>query len=325
MEALKFFGRRFLHSIFVFLTIVTLLFFLFRLMPGDPTMLFIAPEMSVDAIDQIRRIFGLDQPLYIQYFKYIANIFTGNYGISYYYMEPAAPIVFESLQNTLILTVPAMCLSYLLGVIGGTLLAWWRGKKRELGGMIFALILRSAPAFWIGLIFLFVFAFHLELFPGGSITETGATYEGFWEMVLSWDFLYHLILPLISMSCYLTGLPLLLTRTSVLEVIKEDYVEMARAKGIGPRRVMFRHVTRTAVLPVLTAFATAIAYAFGGSVLIEVVFTWPGIGRLMVDSMLGNDYPVAQFAFMVMACMMIVMNLLADFFYAYLDPRVVVK
>ena len=123
MDALKFFGRRFLHSIFVFLTIVTLLFFLFRLMPGDPTMLFIAPEMSVDAIDQIRRLFGLDQPLYIQYFKYIANIFTGNYGVSYYYMEPAAPIVFESLQNTLILTVPAMCLSYLIGVIGGTLLA----------------------------------------------------------------------------------------------------------------------------------------------------------------------------------------------------------
>ena len=144
-------------------------------------------------------------------------------------------------------------------------------------------------------------------------------------MILSWDFIHHLILPLVSMACYLTGLPLLLTRTSVLEVIKEDYVEMARAKGIGPQRVMFRHVTRTAILPVVTAFATAIAYAFGGSVLIEVVFTWPGIGRMMVDSMLGSDYPVAQFAFMIMACMMILMNLLADFVYAYLDPRVVVK
>ncbi|MBW1994295.1 MAG: ABC transporter permease [Deltaproteobacteria bacterium] len=325
MDTLKFFGRRFIHSIFVFLTIVTILFFIFRLMPGDPTMLFISPEMSVDAIENIRRLFGLDQPLYIQYVKYIANIFLGNYGISYYFMEPAAPIVFESLKNTLILTVPAMCLSYLFGVVGGTLLAWWRGRKRELVGMAFALILRSAPAFWIGLIFLYFFAFHLELFPGGSITETGATYQNFWEMVLSWNFIHHLILPLISMSCYLTGLPLLLTRTSVLEVIKEDYVEMARAKGIGPRKVMFRHVTRTAILPVLTAFATAIAYAFGGSVLIEVVFTWPGIGRLMVDSMLGNDYPVAQFAFMIMACMMILMNLFADFFYAYLDPRVVVK
>ena len=135
----------------------------------------------------------------------------------------------------------------------------------------------------------------------------------------------HLILPLASMSCYLIGLPLLLTRTSVLEVIKEDYVEMARAKGIGSRRLMFKHVTRNAILPVMTAFATAIAYAFGGSVLIETVFTWPGIGRLMVNSMLGSDYPVAQFAFMIMACMMILMNLLADFLYAYLDPRVVVK
>ena len=325
METLKFFGRRLVHSVFVFLAIVTILFFVFRLMPGDPTMLFISPEMSVDAIERIRHSFGLDKPLYVQYFKYIANIFLGNYGISYFYMEPAAPIVFEALRNTLVLTIPAMCLSYLFGVVGGTLLAWWRGKKRELGGMAFALILRSAPAFWIGLIFLYVFAFHFELFPGGSMTETGVAYDGFWEMVLSWDFIHHLILPVISMTCYLTGLPLLLTRTSVLEVIKEDYVEMARAKGIGPRRVMFRHVTRTAILPVVTAFATALAYAFGGSVLIEVVYTWPGIGRMMVDSMLGSDYPVAQFAFMIMAFMMIVMNLLADFFYAYLDPRVVVR
>ena len=122
METLKFFGRRLLHSIFVFLVIVTILFFVFRLMPGDPTMLFISPEMSADAIERIRHVFGLDRPLYIQYFKYIANIFLGNYGISYYYMEPAAPMVFEALKNTLILTVPAMCLSYLFGVIGGTML-----------------------------------------------------------------------------------------------------------------------------------------------------------------------------------------------------------
>jgi peptide/nickel transport system permease protein len=325
METLKFFGRRFIHSFIVFMVIVTTLFFLFRLIPGDPTALFIAPEMSRDAIEQIRHAFGLDKPLYVQYFKYIFNIFRGNYGISYYYMEPASKMVFEALGNTLILTIPAMCISYLVGVIGGTFLAWRRGTKSELGGLIFALILRSAPAFWIGLIFLYFFSFHLKLFPGGSIAEAGSNYQSIWEMVFSLDFLHHLILPLASMSCYLIGLPLMLTRTSVLEVIKEDYVEMARAKGIGSQRVMFKHVTRTAILPVMTAFATAIAYAFGGSVLIETVFTWPGIGRLMVNSMLGSDYPVAQFAFMIMALIMIVMNLLADFFYAYLDPRVVVK
>ena len=324
MDTLKFFSRRFFLSLFVFLAIATVLFFLFRAMPGDPTMLFISPEMSREAIAQIREVFGLDQPLYVQYLRYILNIFRGNYGISYYYSKPAAKLVFTALANTLVLTLPAMVLSYLFGVIGGTLLAWWRGSRRELGGLVLMLILRSAPAFWIGLIVLYVFAFRLELFPGGSITETGVAYQNFFQMVFSLNFLYHVILPLVSMSCYLIGLPLMLSRTSVLEVIKEDYVEMARAKGIGPRRVMFKHVTRTAILPVLTAFATAIAYAFGGSVLIETVFSWPGIGRLMVDAMLGADYPVAQFSFLVMALMMIAMNLLADFLYAYLDPRVVV-
>ncbi len=325
MDTLRFFGRRLFHSLFVLLTIITLLFFLFRLMPGDPTALFIAPEMSPDAIQQVRRDFGFDKPLYVQYVRYIVNALRGNFGMSYYYFEPASRVVFQHLGNTLVLTVTAICLSYLLGVIGGTILAWKRGTRFELGGMIFALILRSAPAFWIGLIFLYIFAFRLHLFPGGSIAETGATYQSFLELIFSWTFLYHLILPVISMSCYLVGLPLLLTRTSVLEVIKEDYVEMARAKGIGAWRVMFSHVTRTAILPVFTAFATAIAYAFGGSVLIETVFSWPGVGRLMVQAMLGNDYPVAQFAFMVMATMIILMNLCADFLYGYLDPRVTVQ
>jgi peptide/nickel transport system permease protein len=325
MEIVRFFRRRLVHSVFVLLAIITLLFFLFRMMPGDPTALFIAPEMNPDAIAQIRRDFGFDQPLYIQYVRYIANALRGNFGMSYYYLEPASRVVFEHLWNTLVLTITAMCLSYLIGVVGGTLLAWKRGTRFEFGGMILALILRSAPAFWIGLIFLYIFAFRLNLFPGGSIAETGTSYQGFLELILSWSFLYHLVLPVVSMSCYLIGLPLLLTRTSVLEVIKEDYVEMARAKGIGARQVMFKHVTRTAILPVATAFATALAYAFGGSVLIEVVFSWPGIGRLMVQAMLGNDYPVAQFAFMIMAMMMIMMNLLADFLYGYLDPRVTVQ
>jgi peptide/nickel transport system permease protein len=321
---LKFFGRRFLHSVFVFLSVVTLLFFLFRMMPGDPTMLFLGPEMGKEAVEQIRRAFGLDQPLYVQYVKYIINIFRGNFGISYFYAEPASRVVLEATGNTLVLAIPSLCLSYIFGIIGGTILAWKRGTRLELGGMILALILRSAPAFWIGLIFLYVFAFQLKLFPGGGIAATGVAYRSFFEMIFSWSYLHHLVLPLLSEACYLTGLPLLLTRTSVLEVVKEDYVEMARAKGIGPRRVMFNHVTRTALLPVMTAFTTAIAYAFGGSVLIETVFSWPGVGRLLVNAMLGNDYPVSQFAFMIMACVMILMNLLADFFYAYLDPRVAI-
>jgi peptide/nickel transport system permease protein len=325
MDILRFFCRRFLHSIFVFLAIATILFFLFRLMPGDPVMLFIAPEMSKDAIEEIRRTFGLDRPLHVQYFKYVLNILQGNFGVSYFYGEPAARIVFHALGNTLILAIPAMLLSYLIGIVGGTLLAWWRGTKFEVGGLVVALILRSAPAFWIGLIFLYVFAFQLKILPGGSITEIGSAHQNVLQVIFSWEFLRHLLLPLATEVCYLMGLPLLLTRTSVLEVIKEDYVEMARAKGIGPSRVMFRHVTRTAILPVATAFATAIAYAFGGSVLIETVFSWPGVGRLMVSAMLGTDYPVAQFSFLVMASMMILMNLMADFFYAYLDPRVVVE
>lgn len=325
MSAIRFFARRIVHSTFVFLATATLLFFLFRLMPGDPLALFVSPDMSADTIESIQRQFGLDKPLYMQYVLYVANIFRGNFGISYYFYEPASKIVFEHLKNTLVLTITAMCFSYCIGVVGGILLAWKRGTRFELGGIIVSLILRSAPAFWIGLIFLYIFAFRFHLLPGGGITDTGKFYVGFFEMVSSPAFLYHLLLPLASMSCYFLGLPLLLTRSSVLEVIKEDYVEMARAKGIGTRRVISRHVARTAILPIVTAFTIAIGYAFEGSVLIEMVFSWPGVGRLMVMSLLNNDYPVAQFAFVILASVLLFMNLLADFLYSYLDPRVVVK
>jgi peptide/nickel transport system permease protein len=325
MHVLKFFARRFFHSIFVFLAVVTILFFLFRMMPGDPTLLFLSPEMGPEAMENTRKAFGLDKPLFNQYLLYIGNLCKGDFGMSFFYGEPVVDIVFEALQNTLVLTVTAICLSYLIGLVGGTLLAWKRGTNFEFGGMILMLILRSAPVFWVGLIALYFLAFKLHLFPGGSMTETGTIYGGFLELVFSWTFLHHLALPLVSFTAYLLGLPVLLTRTSILEAIKEDYVEMARAKGIGQRRVMFRHVTRNAILPVVTSMVTHIATAFGGSVLIETVFSWPGIGRLMVQSILGTDYPVTQFAFMIVASMLILANLIADFLYGYLDPRVVVQ
>jgi len=169
---------------------------------------------------------------------------------------------------------------------------------------------------------LFVFAGWLGLFPSYGMVSHSVERRGFLYLLIEPDFYHHLVLPILSMTFYLMGLPLLLMRTSMLEVINEDFVDVCLAKGLSENEVMYKHVARNAMLPVITAFAVGIAFSFGGNVLVETVFSYPGVGRLMVDSVFRSDYPVAQFAFLAMAAVVLTMNFIADIAYLYLDPRV---
>ena len=313
--------KRLTGTVLSYLLIATMIFFMFRQI-GDPLGLHISPNMSPDQVEELREVFGLNAPWYIQYLTFLKGLFTFNWGISFYYMESTSQIVTQRLFNSLLLTLPAILIGYIGGILGGIYLGWKRGEPSERLGLLIALVFRSTPRFWVGILLITVFGAILNIFPMSGMLSPGSSFHGHLDLLTRIEFYRHAILPIVAMTLYLTGLPLLLMRTSMLEVINMDFVDLIRAKGATERSVMYRHVARNAMLPVTTAFAVAIGFSFGGNVLVETVFSYPGIGRLMVNSVFRGDYPVAQFAFLIMAAVVLVMNLVADIAYGYLDPRV---
>lgn len=314
--------RRTLQTVVVFFIIASLLFLLFRLAPGDPTLVYLSPTFSEEMRLEIMRQFGLDQPLYMQYLVYMKNLFRGELGQSFHFSRSVASVIQEKLANTIILMLSAIFLAYCIGITAGAFLAWQRGKRIETVGISLALITRAAPAFWTGMIALAIFSFQLGWFPGSGMRSPGTDYTVGWWIFLSWDFMHHLILPATVLGIYFCGLPLLIMRSSMLEVMGEDFIDYCRIKGLKERVIMFKHAARNALLPVITALALAVGFAVGGSVVIETVFSWPGIGRMLVQAVQSSDYPVAQGGFLVMATIVVLMNFVADLLYGILDPRI---
>ena len=319
---MRFISVRLLHSLFVLWAVVTLMFLMFRLMPGDPMAAYISEALSEDSKRSIRAQFGLDRPLWEQYFIYLGNLAQGKLGTSFFQKEPVWDIVMGALPNTLAMTVSALVLAYVFGVVAGAFLAWRRGSLAE--GITIPLVLatRAAPEFWVGMILLAVFAFSLGWFPSGGAASPGAMYNNEWQRMLSFDFLHHLALPVITLALYLQGLPLLLMRSTMLDVAQEEYITMARMKGLSTARIVLNHAARNALLPVATAFTLSLGQLVGGNVVIEMVFSWPGLGRILVQAVAASDYPLAQGAFLLVALALISMNFIADLLYALLDPRV---
>jgi peptide/nickel transport system permease protein len=308
--------------VFSIFLIATILFFLFRQIPGGPTAVMAPGSLPAEVRQQIIEQYGLDEPMWKQYLSFMANFVQGDLGYSFYYGTSVTSKVLGRVVNTLALMLTAILISYTVGIYLGAHLGWIRGTKLERVEMFFVLVARSLPVFWTGLILLYMFSFRLSIFPIGGMRSVSASSTGVVNTFLSVDFLYHLVLPTVALSLYYTGLPLLLMRNNMLEVITEDYIDTARAKGLPRRRIVFVHAARNAILPVVTAFAIAIGFSIGGQVLIETVFSWPGLGREMVNSALRSDYPMAQGAFLILAVVIIVMNFVADVAYTYLDPRV---
>lgn len=306
-------------SLFV---VITILFFLFRMVPGDPLAAMVSPRMTEDVRQQVIERFGLNEPLWKQYLLYLEGAVQADFGRSFYYNRPVREIVADRLLNTLSLMLSAFAVSYLIGTYAGAVLGWIRGTDMERSMMLGILVMRSTPVFWTGMVVLYIFSFQLGWFPIGGMRSVTAGYTSSVGKFLSMDFVYHLVLPVFTLSTYYTGLPLLLMRNNLLEVLSEDYIKTAKAKGISSRRVMLHHAARNALLPVVTAFAIAIGFAVGGQVLIETVFSWPGLGREMVKASLRADYPVAQGSFALLSVIVITMNFVADMAYTYLDPRV---
>lgn len=315
-------GGRLLQSLLVLWVVITLLFLLFRLAPGNPLVAYIDPTFTEEQQEALLRRFGLDKPLHIQYVFYLGNLLKGDFGDSFFQPRRVNEIIMEVLPNTLYLTFTALIIAYVFGVIGGIILAWQRGTRFEKAGVTFTLMTRAAPDFWVGMILLAIFAFGLQWLPSSGASSPGTIYESEWDKLTSPDFWRHIILPATTLALYLHGLPLLLMRSNMLEVLEGDFITMGRLIGHSEWRVMVRHAARNALLPVVTAMALGIGYSIGGNVVIENVFGWPGLGRTLVRAVSANDFPVAQGAFLFIAIIMVMMNLLADFLYGVLDPRV---
>jgi peptide/nickel transport system permease protein len=319
---MAYFGGRFVHMLVVLWAIATILFLLFRLMPGDPSIAQLDPNFTEEQRQLVRAQFGLDKPLFQQYLIYMKNLAQGEFGLSFRQRQPVMGLVLAVLPNTLLLTLSALILAYLFGALFGAYLAWRRGSLFEKVSVPLVLATRAAPEFWLGMIVLAIFAFGLDWFPSGGANVPGARYASEWERIFSLDYLRHLALPVLTLAIYLQGLPVLLMRSNMLEIMHEEFVIMARMKGLSERRIMLRHAARNALLPLVTAFALGFGQSVGGNVVIENVFSWPGLGRLLVDAVANSDYPLAQGAFLVIALVLVVMNFIADLMYGILDPRV---
>jgi peptide/nickel transport system permease protein len=302
--------------------VATLTFLLFRLMPGDPTLNFLSPTFTDETRAALLKGFGLDKPLWQQYLIYLGQLLRGDFGRSFLQDAPVSSVLWAALPNTIILTLVSLCLAYAFGIVAGAFLAFHRGALSEAIAVPAALATRAAPEFWLGMLVLALFAFQLGWFPTGGAVSPGATLGSLGTRLTSADFWWHLCLPALTLTLFLQGLPLLLMRATMLEVMNDEFIVMARMKGLSRWSIVMRHAARNALLPVVTAFALGLGASIGGNVVIETVFAWPGIGRVLVQAVQGADYPVAQGAFIMIAFVLVVMNTIADMAYAWLDPRV---
>jgi peptide/nickel transport system permease protein len=313
---------RLFYSILVLWIVGTILFFMFRLMPGSPMAAFIDQTSTLEQQAALIARFGLDKSLFQQYLAFLGNLLQGDLGQSFFHRRPVLDVVMDALPNTVILTVTGLIVAYIFGVLAGAYLAWRRGSAVEGIGIPLALATRAAPEFWLGMVLLAFFSFHLGWFPAGGANTIGMQYSNEWERVLTLDFLHHLVLPMFTLAIYLQGLPLLLMRSNMIEILQEEFVTMGKMKGLNARTIVLNHAARNAMLPVVTAFALGVGSAIGGNVVVETVFSWPGIGRLLVNAVSASDYPLAQGAFLIITAVLIAMNFIADISYRLLDPRI---
>jgi peptide/nickel transport system permease protein len=284
--------------------------------------MFVMQGVSPEAQEEMRRNMGLHLPLHRQYIEYLGQLLTGSLGQSFHYREPVWEILTEKFWNTIFLMGGSLILAYLFGIVFGALMGWYRGSTFEKGGIVVTLVARSSPQFLTGIVLLTVFVFHLDWFPYGGMRSIGSGQASGIDKFLTWDFVHHLALPMVTGAIYFMATPALLMRNTMLDVLDADFIEIKEAIGVPPHKVMFKHAARNSVLPLVTMMAIVTGMAIGGSVVIETVFNWPGMGREMVDSVQRNDYPVAMGAFFLMGSVIIFMNFVADLAYVYLDPRV---
>jgi peptide/nickel transport system permease protein len=300
-------------------------FFLFRVMPGDPATLLLrgTGALSAEAIEAVNRDLGLDQPFPAQFVNYVGDTLTLDFGRSLASGDPVSDVVGDRIWPTIVLVGTSTIASAALGLVIGIYAAWRRGSAFDLGSTGATLVAYSMPEFWFGILVLMAFAAGVgpfpAIFPTGGFETAGAGLTGIDRLV---DILNHLALPFITLTVAYLGEYALIMRSSVMDVMGEDFVQTARAKGLREKQVLWRHTVPNALLPTITLTFLSLGFIFSGTITIEYVFSYPGLGLLTVEAIDNKDFPVLQAVFLLFSVSVIVANLLADLLYAYLDPRV---
>lgn len=312
--------KRCLYAVPLLVGAIVLIFTLVRLAPGNPVD-YIIGEMGADpvVVARLMREMGLDQPLYVQLFAYIRQVLSGDLGYSFVSNAPVISLILDRLPATLLLMVSQLVLSVIIGVGLGVLSARKPGATLDNAITVFSLAAFAIPVFWLGQMLILVAGYHLNWFPMQGMINFRARYVG-WQQVL--DIAYHMVLPVTAMTLLNLALIQRLTRASMIEVLGQDYVKVARAKGLAEHTVLIRHALRNALLPVVTVIGLEIRALIAGAVLTETVFAWPGLGRLTFDAIGTRDYPLLMGMFIFICVLVIIGNLITDLLYAVLDPRI---
>jgi ABC-type dipeptide/oligopeptide/nickel transport system permease component len=318
----EFLVKRLLFMVVTLIIVITLNFAIPRVMPGTPiTHLMVDARLPPEVREALVKRFKMDESVFQQYVSYVTHLLQGDMGISFsHYPRQVSTVLMERLPWTLILIGTSTTLSTLLGLFLGVISAWRHGQKTDVAIQTTGLALWSMPIYWLGMILLYFLGFHFGLFPLGGATSPRLGYPSGWEYAK--DVLWHLVLPVATMTLGGFASNTVIMRGSMLEVVEEDYVTTAEAKGLGERRVMWGHAARNAMLPMVTVIALNLAGIVGGAVFTETVFSFPGVGRLIYDAVLAHDYPLLQGSFLIIAVTVLLANLFADIVYAYLDPRI---
>ena len=318
---LHFLIRRTFQLVPLLLVISAFIYLLLYLMPGDPLyrMLEDVPNLRPQDYERLRKIYGLDDPVYIQYWKWLWQLIQLNPGYSREYGQPVIEIILPALKNTLVLTISAVVIGKILAVLLGIFSAV---RQYSIGDYLLTAITfisYSVPAFWLGLMLIILFSVKLGWLPTSGIANSDLTPDS-WEAW--WDYLKHMILPVAVLAISEIIQVQRFMRSSLLEVLRQDYLTTARAKGLSEKVVIGRHALKNALIPVVTIIAVTMPRVVGGSTVIETVFAYPGMGRLLFTSIMANDYVVAMTVVMIIAVTVVFFNLLADVIYGWLDPRI---
>jgi peptide/nickel transport system permease protein len=305
-------GRRLLLAVFTMLGVSVIVFAIIRLVPGDPALVLLGLNATPSQIARTHHELGLDQPVVAQYGRWITGILHGNFGYDYRSGEPIVDLLRQTLPVTAELVVLSLGLAVILGVLLGVAAALWRDRWPDWGGQAISLLGISVPDFWLGVILALTLGLKLGLFPTSGYVPLN---EGLGSN------LSHFVLPTLALCAGLTAVLIRMTRAAMLEVLSEDFIRFTRANGISAPRVVFSHALRNVAAPVITVIGIQAGYLFGATVIIESVFSLPGIGQLILNSTLNHDYPVIQASVLVLALLFVLTNLLVDIAYICLDPR----
>ena len=303
---LHYIERRLVFSIPILVLISVIVFAIMHILPGDPVKIMLSGQpVSGEVVERLREEYGLDKPLYRQYLDFAGGAITGDLGNSIRTNRPVLDEIITQLPSTLQLALAAMLIAISIGVVSGVLAAIRQGTWVDAGSMLFALIGVSMPGFWLALLLMLIFSFRLGWFPS---VGSGS--------------LRHLVLPAIVLGVGEAGVIARMVRANMVEVLRQEYVTVARAKGLAYRTVIVRHALRNALIPVVTVLGLQFGFMLGGAVIVETVFARPGIGRLAVDSILAKDYPMVQGVVLFSAVIYVFVNLIVDISYAWFDPRI---